>query len=62
MKFRDPRVKDALLQFVLRTIPMIPANETLSLLKALRPEAEIEKQVSEAMASLTRADSGRIHL
>jgi hypothetical protein len=52
MDFKNRRVLDAALQFLLRLIPLIPANETLSLLRALKPEREIETQVNEALDSL----------
>jgi SpoVK/Ycf46/Vps4 family AAA+-type ATPase len=55
MGFNNPRVKDAALQFLLRSIPLIPANETLLLLRSLQPESDIEKQVNEALESLQKS-------
>jgi hypothetical protein len=55
MDFRNQRLREAALQFLLRIIPFIPANETLSLLSALKPEADIEKQVNEALDSLRKS-------
>jgi hypothetical protein len=55
LNFRDPRFRDAVLQLLLRTIPLIPANEMLSLLRTLKPEADVEKQVNEALDSLNKS-------
>lgn len=50
---RKNKIADAVLQVFLRTVPIIPANEVLALLQAMRKtENDVGRQVDEALESL----------